>query len=227
MYILWKLKKPLYGLDDASRKFWLRIKDIFKQEGLKNVSGDEAFYYKYDGNNLVGMVITHVDDFSIAGTKIFANNIIKKVKSVLTVSKVEKNKFRFTGIDIHKSENEIVISMEDYAKSIEEIQDIRKASPDDLLTKQEMKVYRKYAGKIGWLAANTRPDLSITALLMPMKNNDAKIDLKRVNHVVRRVHSKPNKVMFSRVGNKDDFVVFGLGDASYRTDSKSIGGNLV
>ena len=26
--ILWKLKKPLYGLDDASRKFWLRVKDV-------------------------------------------------------------------------------------------------------------------------------------------------------------------------------------------------------
>ena len=27
--IVWKLKKPLYGLDDASRKFWLRVKDVF------------------------------------------------------------------------------------------------------------------------------------------------------------------------------------------------------
>ena len=23
--IVWKLNKPLYGLDDASRKFWLRV----------------------------------------------------------------------------------------------------------------------------------------------------------------------------------------------------------
>ena len=27
---LWKLNKPLYGLDDASRKFWLRVKEILK-----------------------------------------------------------------------------------------------------------------------------------------------------------------------------------------------------
>jgi hypothetical protein len=33
---LWKLKKSLYGLDDASLKFWLRVKEIFKKEGLKN-----------------------------------------------------------------------------------------------------------------------------------------------------------------------------------------------
>jgi hypothetical protein len=42
---IWKLKKPLYGLDDASHKFWLRVKEIFKKEGLKNVTGDKAFYF--------------------------------------------------------------------------------------------------------------------------------------------------------------------------------------
>ena len=226
--VLWKLKKPLYGLDDASRKFWLRIKDIFKQEGLRNASGDEAFYYKHDGNNLVGMVITHVDDFSIAGTKKFIDDLTEKVQGTLTVSKVEKDGFRFTGIDIQNTNDGIVISMEDYASSIEEMQDIRKAKPEDPLTKQELKVYRKYAGKISWLATNTRPDLSVTALLMSMKNNGAKIrDLKHVNHIVKRIHSKPNKVVFTKVGNKEDLVIFGIGDASYRPADKSIGGNLI
>jgi len=28
--IIWKLKKPLYGLNDASRKFRLRLKSILK-----------------------------------------------------------------------------------------------------------------------------------------------------------------------------------------------------
>ena len=118
--------------------------------------------------------------------------------------------------------------MEEYAKSIEEIQDIRKAKADDLLTKQELKVYRKYAGKIAWLAANTRPDLLITALLMSLNNSEARIrDLKRINHVIKRIHSKSNKVVFSRVGNKEELVIFGLGDASYRNNGKSIGGHLV
>ena len=30
--VIWKLKTPLYGLDDASRKFWLRVKDVFLNE---------------------------------------------------------------------------------------------------------------------------------------------------------------------------------------------------
>ena len=43
--IIWRLKKPLYGLDDASRKFWLRVKEVLKGIGLKVMEGDEAFYY--------------------------------------------------------------------------------------------------------------------------------------------------------------------------------------
>ena len=43
--VIWKLKKPLYGLDYASRKFWLRVKEVLKRVGLKVLEGDEAFYY--------------------------------------------------------------------------------------------------------------------------------------------------------------------------------------
>ena len=40
---VWKLKKPLYGLDDASRKFWLKLKDTLVALGMKVMLGDEAF----------------------------------------------------------------------------------------------------------------------------------------------------------------------------------------
>ena len=37
--IVWKLVKPLYGLDDASRRFWLRIRGIFKNRNIKTLEG--------------------------------------------------------------------------------------------------------------------------------------------------------------------------------------------
>ena len=42
---VWKLEKPLYGLDDVSRKFWLKLKETLVDLGLKVMPGDEAFYY--------------------------------------------------------------------------------------------------------------------------------------------------------------------------------------
>ena len=32
---IWKLLKPLYGLDDASRKFWLKVKETLSELGLR------------------------------------------------------------------------------------------------------------------------------------------------------------------------------------------------
>ena len=49
------------------------------------------------------------------------------------------------------------------AKSLEKIK-IRKGMPDDPLTEVEMKMYRKYVGKLLWLASNTRLDLAIHVL---------------------------------------------------------------
>ncbi len=55
--IILKLKKPLYGLNDASRKFWLRVKNIFKELGLRKLDGDKAVYYMIgEKGDLEGMV---------------------------------------------------------------------------------------------------------------------------------------------------------------------------
>ena len=45
---IWKLNTPLYGLNDASRKFWLKVKEVFNECGLKILKGDEKFYYWQD-----------------------------------------------------------------------------------------------------------------------------------------------------------------------------------
>ena len=42
---IWKLKKPLYGLNDTLGKFWLKVKNLFSEMGLKRLEGDEAVYY--------------------------------------------------------------------------------------------------------------------------------------------------------------------------------------
>ena len=115
---IWKLVKPLYGLKDASRKFWLRLKEVFRAQGLKMIKGDEAFYYRHHDGSLDGMILTHVDDFSLAGMNEFLDSIEKAVSKSLTVSKVERHCYRFTGIDVKKMDDGIEINMEDYAESM-------------------------------------------------------------------------------------------------------------
>ena len=139
--MIWKLKKPLYNLDDASRKFWLRVKEVLKTIGLKVMEGDEAFYYLHRDGDLIGTVITHVDDFTLARTDAFINEVIETVSRELTVSKIEKYNFRYMGIDVKTIEDGIEIEMMDYVAILKEVKEIRKAVRDDPLTKTELKAF--------------------------------------------------------------------------------------
>ena len=116
--------------------------------GLRAMDGDEVFYFLHENGRLQGAVLTHVDDFSLAGTSEFVDKVIRQVEQQLTVSKVEKDKFRFTGLDISAVEDGIEIAMADYVKSMEDVKDIRKADRDEELASLEMKEYRKITGKV-------------------------------------------------------------------------------
>merc|ERR1712002_1134368 len=154
--------------------------------------------------------------------------IVAGIKGKFTVSKVEEDNFRFTGLDVKTKNDQIEISMEDYAESIKEIEEIRKASRDEKLTKAELKEYRKYTGKISWLAQGTRPDLSYSALNLAKKNNCAQIaDLRNVNRIVEKVKKEENKIIYGRVGEKEKLQIVGIVDASYKNDERSIGGMMI
>ena len=81
-------------------------------------------------------------------------------------------------------DDKIKLSMEDYAISLEEIP-VRQAKKKELLTEQEMHIFRKITGKISWLASNCRPDLCFNALKLSMKGKEAGIeDMKYANSVI-------------------------------------------
>ena len=80
-----------------------------------------------------------MDDFTIAGENEFVNRIVKGIQERFTVSKVEEDEFRFTGLDVKAENGKIEVSMEDYANSVEEIKEIRKADRGEKLTKAELK----------------------------------------------------------------------------------------
>ena len=75
-------------MDDASRKFWLKVKENLLDLNLKVMDGDKVFYYLFEDGKLKGAVQTHVDDFKLAGTPDFIKMIIDGVFKKLMLSKV-------------------------------------------------------------------------------------------------------------------------------------------
>ena len=121
------------------------------------------------------------------------------------MSKVEDDKFRFTGIDVEKVGDKIEISMNDYAASLEDVE-VRDDKSSEALTREEMKLFRKYVRKLNWLAANTRPDMAVYALDLAKKQKQATLkDLRSINRILKKVREKESKVVFRRIGDKKDF----------------------
>merc|ERR1712177_192543 len=226
--VIWKLLKPLYGLDDASRKFYLKVRETLKNLNLNTLPGEYAVYYQHNNGRLVGIILSHVDDFTITGTNEFITRIVEGLKKIFTISKIEEDNFRFTGLDVKTTGEGIEVSMEDFAKSIKEIQDIRKASGTEPLTKAELKEYRKHTGKLSWLAQGTRPDLSYSVIELSKKNNSATIaDLRNINRIVEKVKKEKNKIIYKKLGNREDLQIIGIVDASYKVDKRSIAGMMI
>ena len=70
------------------------MKEVKKKIGLKVMEGDEAFYYLHKDGELVGAVITHVNDFTMAGTDEFIKETLKIIGKELTISKTKEDDFR-------------------------------------------------------------------------------------------------------------------------------------
>ena len=116
-------------------------------------------------------------------------------------------------MDIQTREDGIMIQMEDYVDSIEDVKEIHKADRGVSLTKAEV--------KLSWLANSTRLNSSYTALSMLKRNNSAKIsNLKNVLRVMKKAKKQSSKLKFSRIGSKEDLIILGIRDASFKTDKK-------
>ena len=68
---LWKLKTTVYGLIDASRVWYLQVKEELFEVGAEMYKYDEAIFYWRSKNILQGIISCHVDDFCWCGTELF------------------------------------------------------------------------------------------------------------------------------------------------------------
>ena len=71
--IIWKLNKPLYGLDDACHRFYLKILKTFNEADFQVLPSDDAYFYLRKEGKLIGQISAHVDDFYIAAKENFLN----------------------------------------------------------------------------------------------------------------------------------------------------------
>ena len=99
---LWKLNTTIYGLSDASRSWYINVKNELINLGTKLCHSDPAVFSWHFNAKLSGILCTHGDDFSFGGNEHFINNVIKPLKSTFTIGSEFCTAFIYLGLNINQ-----------------------------------------------------------------------------------------------------------------------------
>ena len=230
---LWKLSKTVYGLADASRSWYLKLRSELIQLGGKPIELDQGiFIWSSNASILIGILVCFVDDVIWAGSPAFMN-VISKLKSIFKTSSEHVRHFRYIGIDLDQNEDgTITIRQTSYINELEPITlDIErmKCSKDEPINDVERFKMRQSLGKLNWLACMSRPEISFTVSNVSTRITTATIDdVKLINKTIKFLKSQDCHITVPKLDlNNLSIKVFT--DASFNNleGGQSHGGHIV
>ena len=168
---IWKLRRCLYGLNDAARQFYISINHALKSQGcIQSQLDPSLFYFKSDSNTVEGILVSHIDDFLHGGSIQFDERIMNNLRTHFLAGKLEEKNFTYVGMEIQQNDEGIILSQNDYidAMSIVEISPERAKQKSEPLTKEERTQYRSAVKAVNWVVQSTRPDVAFDMLMLSM-----------------------------------------------------------
>ena len=202
--ILWKLLKPLYGINDAGRQWYFTLTQFLVHD-MKCSQGllDKAVYRSYDARGkLSGIILIHVDDVLYAGTLTFRNTVIKGLINHFEISKSFDGAFTYIGWNLTQKKDVTIIDQIAYGKSMKtvEMTNARRKEKDELLNQTEIKQYQCLIGQLNWMGCQTRPDLKFDILELSTKMKTPNIeDLIKANKVVQKMQERTVKLVYHKL----------------------------
>ena len=167
-----RLCKSLYGLRQASRTFHKRLVSDLKRIGFEQSLTDPCILRFMVDDEVLGMVVIHVDDILFAGLKRLGEFLVQALGDSLPTKNLGEVVF-FLGCAFRRNREAgtIEISQESYIRSVLEKFKICRtssipASPanDYRSVKEDEDAgdvpFREVVGSLMWIASQTRPDIS-------------------------------------------------------------------
>ena len=183
--MLWKLKKSVYGMIEAARKWWDRISTRLTEIKCKQSQLDPCLFLVTDKTGkLAGLIVIFVDDLKLAGCREMCEMMIRDIRKSFEIGKVERNQFVYRGLNVIKTEDGLTTDQVRY------IEDLKPAIFDSRdkhrpLNKEEKKLFRQKVGQINWCAIMTRPELSFSMVsLSTIFTNPVVADLIECNKTI-------------------------------------------
>ena len=210
----WKLKKTVYGLPDASRTWYARLKEELNKLGAKVSKFDLGLFYYHKDDVLQGVMCIHVDDICWGGSQVFITNIIKPLYNMFKIGTSHTRCFKYLGLELKTMPNAVTVSQLEYIKGIEMMK-IDKKIKTDPLNEDEKKELRMLIGQLNWVASQTRPDILFQCceLLTRIKNATVE-DIKNVNKMILKLKTDNVLLSFRNLGMVDSAQIIAFHDAS-------------
>ena len=223
--VIWRLKKAVYGLNDASRRWWEKCSAELEGLGCVRSLFDPALFLYFDTNGkLSGIICLHVDDkLGCGGSEDFMCKVWEKLDEKLVVGKTERDdEFRYVGLNIKQGKG-ITIDQIHYAERLEliseeEISDSAVSDDlDDTVNEIGQSIFRAKVGALNWLSTQTRPDIAYEVMEFSTCFNRATLrNLKEVNKCMRKVKMDQVYVKFPKLeGCTENWTIVTYGDGAF------------
>ncbi|XP_026384850.1 uncharacterized protein LOC113280444 [Papaver somniferum] len=114
---VFKLKKSLYGLKQASRQWFAKLSSVLLSEGFAKSLCDNSLFTYHRGTTPI-FVLVYVDDIIITGTdNNFLNSLKLRLASHFSIKDLGSLKY-FLGIEVSRSSNGIFLCQRKYILGI-------------------------------------------------------------------------------------------------------------
>ena len=228
---VWKLTKCIYRLVDASRYWYLKLREELIKLGATPTQLDQVTFIWSKSNKPIGIMACLVDDVLWVGNIEF-ETIINKLKQVFCLSAERKQIFEYIGIRLEqKADFSITIFQKDYIDSISPVtltQDNYKNPNRELLQAETAKL-RGILWKLNWVAGMTRPEINFFVCETSTRTKDATIsDLISASKIVKFVKNTPIYICIPTLHFESVYIKL-FSDASFNNlrNDGSQGGFLV
>ena len=225
---LWKLKRTVYGLNDAPRSWYLKAAEELVKAGAARSKYDQALFFWRNKGKLEGVVCCHVDDFFYTGTHLFHDKIVSHVQKTFDLSKESFSTFQYLGLDISQTGDFIAMHQNDYIKTLQpiELKDISKRN----LTHEEKLQLKALIGQIQWVSKQTRPDLAFASCDLSNRVKDGTTDdIRLANKYLRKLKNSTAQIHLPDIGDVTKSTLYAFSDASHANlpGFKSQGGFII
>ena len=212
---IWRLLKSVYGMNDAGRQWFFRVRSAMLDMGWQQGRLDNCLFFLHREGQLVGIVILWVDDFFFSCSETCEKELIKNLESTFKVGNKEVNEFTYTGINFKKTQDGIEVNQHKYVQSLQTALLSRKSPKINPPNKEETTLLKRLTGKVNWAATQTRPDLAFAVVELSVKYKAPTLeDLLAANKAITRLISNPLTLIYPKLAGELSLVTYS--DAAFR-----------